>query len=988
MFVPHRRPHGKVKRARLCVSCTDVYINLHEDRFNVLLYSCLNVLGGVGDGYARWRDVISEHVEDRCDMNVPDTRETARYKQLFMANRSNNGRNGPLKDALLAVERTLSLSDIMRLRREALGWRFLVDEAGQVLFHRTDSTKTCDTTPVQSSVPDSVEDVPDISSSPSGAVPKPSLGRSGVSRRSTCMQDSLASAPHDACPLDYARPVYHRHQRLHYAPPSSPTSGAQEGTAEYASQQNSLLSSYIMNKRPYYDDVCAPLREVQVDFERLSNVTIKIYRAQGEDYQAFPYSGGTLVTTLCADHAKCYACVLLIRNPNPPYGYMGATDDTCEPDSAWFDFYAGMSDYIITWHHPERHNSVAATSTIIESKHGHHWSGDDSSSHQATLAFTRESSGAMSLHVVCVDSIMNALMMKELQVTLTLLLGVLKLRRIFDAEKKALKEALLACDTGGVPENIPCKSHAMPHAGPVDTAESPGGTGVEAVLDGYDRDRGGRGEEEEDISFVRSLNESLEPASANMFLWNMVVGAEMKFWNVDVLLPTTEVKIPSVASSIPAGLLKVNTSLRILSGQEKENFKLDCSSVQLAMGQCTTTHNKSLHSTHGSLRWSPTLAQGNPVLTMDRIGIKYTCRVEDMPLSTRCGQDLMVQIKDCCDGSLKSRVAVSLNDAHVHEFSFGVKNPLIARPQVVVKIKHRRASDSSVVASKQISSTSRNTRTPTFCTSVIFLIDDEASYSSTTELSNYTIEFILYDEGRDAFAHKRMVGWGASSVDSNCVGKWKDGVIKDATETEIGSIRYGCKLRDSCCAVACLTIVICSVKIEFSTPLVGVFVSDVRCFDMDSLRSGWGATSSKGTVHVAATVSSVAPCMDSPEVISSSTSRDTTTPVRSTTSRALASTMQFHEKLFFPLTSSDEELQLKIELCTDEYGCREVAFASADVKFRGDMFEETLQMRDSCNDVLASATVCIRYGKWSMHRSCCCNFVISAILSVSVYAAG
>ena len=37
-------------------------------------------------------------------------------------------------------------------------------------------------------------------------------------------------------------------------------------------------------------------------------------------------------------------------------------------------------------------------------------------------------------------------------------------------------------------------------------------------------------------------------------------------------------------------------------------------------------------------------------------------------------------IEDYCEGTLKSRVGVTVTDAHVHEFSFGVKNPLLSHP--------------------------------------------------------------------------------------------------------------------------------------------------------------------------------------------------------------------------------------------------------------------------------------------------------------------
>ena len=142
-----------------------------------------------------------------------------------------------------------------------------------------------------------------------------------------------------------------------------------------------------------------------------------------------------------------------------------------------------------------------------------------------------------------------------------------------------------------------------------------------------------------------------------------------------------------------------------------------------------------------------------------------------------------------------------------------------------------------------------------------------------------------------------------------------------------------------------------------------MFISEIRNFDLESHRNGWGATSSKGTIHVtAADMSSTTPVppgtADGPSRVGCGISG--VGPVRSTCSRAVASTMQFHENLFFPL-SANQDLPLRIELCTDEFGCREISFASANVVFRGEKYEGTLQMRDANNDVMATATVFIRY---------------------------
>lgn len=137
----------------------------------------------------------------------------------------------------------------------------------------------------------------------------------------------------------------------------------------------------------------------------------------------------------------------------------------------------------------------------------------------------------------------------------------------------------------------------------------------------------------------------------------------------------------------------------------------------------------------------------------------------------------------------------------------------------------------------------------------------------------------------------------------------------------------------------------CRLKTEFSTPVIGVFISEVRNFDIHSFRISHGALSSKGTVHVTVTAN-----------YKSSSRGESESTIKSTTSRSVASTMQYHENLFFPLVII-QDLPLTVELCTDEHGCREVAFASATVKFNGEKYEGVLQMRDTNNDVIAVAAI-------------------------------
>ena len=539
------------------------------------------------------------------------------------------GRNTSVKTALLEVERRFNLSDIMSLRREALGWRFHVQPDKE------------DEVAVQLTV------YGDISSASTAAVAYAGgvsltgtkVGISQERRQTTmfaplrsvaadegpdnCSASANEDSQHKMFPLQYSRPVYHKHQRLYYHLPDPLVEDgrqreAMETDAATVVQQDVLMSRYISKKRPYYDDACVLVREVQLNLRQVVNLNIRLYQANGQDFVAFPYSGGCLVTALHAERANCYTCVLLSKNPNPPFGSLGATDETYEPASAWFDFYAGVSEYIVTWHHPDLQSTLsdvladtndinashragngatslsysadAEVSTIIETKHGHHWLGDEHSPHQATLAFSRESGGAMSLHIGCADSILNAYMLLEVQATLKLLFAMIKNRRPYDDEMKNLLYALEAEDeyhsTYGE-SHSPSKSPSRLSSGG-DLKNERG-----ATID----------EEDGDGSLFRSLNDSLEPASANMFLFNMVVGAEIKIFNLDIVLhaaaPRKDSPLPG--STFPACVLKVNASLRVLSGQEKENFKFECNNLRMGLGECTTTNF------HQQSAWNPPL---------------------------------------------------------------------------------------------------------------------------------------------------------------------------------------------------------------------------------------------------------------------------------------------------------------------------------------------------------------------------------------------
>lgn len=126
MFQPTRRPNGKLKRIKCGMNCENVRIRLHQKETNILIYAYSHLFGGLDNGYRKWQALLHEGFttlwekkqvsEDFKDQYIQQYRQ---YRASLKANYSQQQLR-----KLLELEREMSLSLIMSLRRRASGWTF------------------------------------------------------------------------------------------------------------------------------------------------------------------------------------------------------------------------------------------------------------------------------------------------------------------------------------------------------------------------------------------------------------------------------------------------------------------------------------------------------------------------------------------------------------------------------------------------------------------------------------------------------------------------------------------------------------------------------------------------------------------------------------------------------------------------------------------------------------------------------------------------
>jgi hypothetical protein len=503
--------------------------------------------------------------------------------------------------------------------------------------------------------------------------------------------------------------------------------------------QDVLMAAYIHSQKPSYDDLWAVLREIQFYSRMIESLQIELYSGE-------TITSETLCASLVAERAKFSTALLLCKNPEPPNGAIGATDEICEPLFPWFQCDVGMSNFNISLHSG---NDKLFPSVFLETQYGFH--SQDIDKWQGNIDFSCESTGVMTLRIECRDTVFNGCMNSEIFHTVNILNEIVM--KEFPLPKLYMEE-YFPQDCFNIDSLFVLEKQSTSHQ----------------------------------IS-------TLDPPANHLLLRNTLLASILHVSNVVILFPDLET-LPNVRTldskkNTPASFaVRVDCSFRILSGQNKEEFNVSVYRVELNQLPCMYLPLSSR--VFGHYQWVDQLENKNfSLLSVENIEAKYQIRVDDCSLLERRYQDIQRTIKQAW-GTLKSRLCVKIDLVSLVEYTNGRLISSLSSPTLDIRIKHLE-SDEKLAPTAHLHSTSKHTRFPTFQETAQFLVADNSSYSTETDvcsmnLSPYLLEILVID---DLTSERVLVAWCQIPSDPASWGhKSQHPLIESDTRIEIGFIRF------------------------------------------------------------------------------------------------------------------------------------------------------------------------------------------------------
>ena len=551
--------------------------------------------------------------------------------------------------------------------------------------------------------------------------------------------------------------------------------------------QDKLMMAWITFQKPFYDDLWAPLREIQLYSRNIEKLNIELYSETN-----------MLYLTLTAERAKFSTSLLLCQNPEYPYGSIGATDDICEPVFPWFQCDAGMSNFNISIHHYHHHHHMSKDLfshplVFLETQHG--FRVDDIEKWQGNIDFTRESTGSMTLRVECRDTVFNGVMNKEIMDIITIFNNI-------------LYKVILSIPEVSVTQYFP-QNFVSP--------DNENNTLTNSLIN-----------DQQQIT----LSYDKIPNYSYLYLQNLKFACVADFSNVIILFPdfynlskddelllfhTTELIEPLTFQSLA---MRADLTLRVLGGQYKESFDFSLYHMEWGLLNCLYQpfnsviygHYQSdivktnLDQINSHININPTPIYNNnnnnfstatsmietmsSFINLSNLTINYNVQVDDCSLQERKYQDLKYMIAEV-SGKMKSRICIKIDKISLVEFTNGHLIPLISSPALDVRIKSV-TNDIKLAPTCYFQSSNKSTRYPIFTECAQFLVDDVESYPIDTSLKikpfTYLLEILLSDDQKK---NRELVAWCQLSMTSETSGSWNQyPLIEKHTRSEIGYLRY------------------------------------------------------------------------------------------------------------------------------------------------------------------------------------------------------
>lgn len=574
-----KRPNGHLRRLSVSGNCSGVVISFHEQQMSSLLHV---VLPSLWSNYQGWKDAVCDrlHVVSRRATPSEELEYIELYRTWTVVSAGKYLASAESIARIEYLERVLSLSSIMSLRRRARQWNL---QLAVPVLERVNAADKCP------------------------QIPK------------------------------FPGQTYNTFEQLYYDHSHDPSPDDDDGGASYI--QDDLLRRFVEWRRPIYDNELQLFKEIVLSPIHVTDIRIPIFCAtdshnencSGDDHvpgalstchctccrqkylepslhDMCPMHGGQLQSALHAEVA--FASVRYLLGKNPSYsglisglcepaairrgGACGACDFAEEPLSYQLEASVACSNFRIEWinwvhdsdngwlealsgkfesiddddDEESRRRDLEVYPIIVESRDSAPQStaDTDAQSYHFLVDYKRGTEGAAAYRVDSKDLVVNALLIKESLQVIEQFLKSLRRQRpeidIWIPESFFIDEYNVSSRSAGL-----LFSPYSPQT-PV---------GVGSVMRG---------------SLTDVCNDdgamSVRPVDSELVLQNRLMSALIRFARVDIIfsqsLPFHILTKREGKRTVPSLLLRSTTELSILSGEGAEEISFLASSMQVSCG--------------------------------------------------------------------------------------------------------------------------------------------------------------------------------------------------------------------------------------------------------------------------------------------------------------------------------------------------------------------------------------------------------------------
>lgn len=312
--------HGRMlksqhKRLKLRGYYSQLYLHVHQNQLNTLLFSCLTAFGyDFGKdptGYTAWKAIQMSNMQ-RVERESITLDEKRSYIRLYQKLHRQNAYWYPMRvlcasdinetlESLLKMEHGITISAIMSLRRIALGLRF--SNCANVMLEETinvpGSDLMCDESLCH-------------------------VDEHTLDLRSQCIAEDT-EALHSLFACDGG-------MILQYS--------------NMCSVQDHLMARYVLRKRRHYDDMSCTIREIVLEPLNVEDFNVYCYKSIAPFDYCPRWSHELLYLTLKLKIGGGKFRLITGKDPETG-GCLGATADICEPKYSWLEIGIFMQYFTI-----------------------------------------------------------------------------------------------------------------------------------------------------------------------------------------------------------------------------------------------------------------------------------------------------------------------------------------------------------------------------------------------------------------------------------------------------------------------------------------------------------------------------------------------------------------------------------------------------------------------------------------------------------------